>query len=197
MARPIHQPASLPANTGTSAAETVQGVAETVHGAADGETAMMAENVVPSLRRCRVDAGYLHDTGRATVGAVLFNANGEYISAFNAPLPTCLSPLMAEALACKEALSWLKGRGEQNIELYTDCLTLQRYLATPTVAIRSYVGYAIDDCRQIATLFQYCSFKFIPRSDNYLAHALATTAYQQHIAMYWDSHPPDIISAFF
>ncbi|XP_019163512.1 PREDICTED: uncharacterized protein LOC109159858 [Ipomoea nil] len=169
-ARPIRPPAALPANA-------VAHAAETVHDAAHVETALMAGNVVPNLRRCRVDAGYLHDTGRATVGAVLFDANGEYLAAFNAPLPTCLTPLMAEALACKEALSWLKERGEQSIELYTDCLTLQRYLATPTAAFRSYVGYAIDGCKQIATLFQFCSFNFIPRSDNYLAHALATTAY--------------------
>ncbi|XP_019189270.1 PREDICTED: uncharacterized protein LOC109183669 [Ipomoea nil] len=182
---------------GTAPTTAARRTADQARHVTDQETALVAEHSMPILRRCRVDAGYLHETGKATVGAVLFDVDGGYISAFNAPLPTCFSPLMAEALACKEVLSWLKDRGEQNIELYTDCLTLQHYLTTPTAAFRSYVGYAIDGCRQIATLFQYCSFNFIPRSDNYLAHALATTAYQQLAAMYWDTHPPDIISAFF
>ncbi|XP_019199805.1 PREDICTED: uncharacterized protein LOC109193404 [Ipomoea nil] len=175
LARPIRPPRAPPA--------LATAISHAAESAADGGTTLIAEHYVPNLRRCRVDAGYLHDTGKATVGAVLFDVNGGYIAAFNAPLPTCVSPLMAEALACKEALSWLKERGEQNIELYTDCLTLQRYLTTPTAAFRSYVGYAIDGCRQIATLFQYCSFRFIARSDNYLAHALATSAYQQLAAI--------------
>ncbi|XP_019157770.1 PREDICTED: uncharacterized protein LOC109154432 [Ipomoea nil] len=162
-----------------------------------GDVGHAAEQVVPALRRCRVDAGYLHETGMATVGAILLDANGGYISAYTAPLPNCFSPLMAEALSCKEVLSWLKDWGEQNIEVYTDCLTLQHYLTTPSAAFRSYVGYAIDICRQTTTLFQSCSFKFISRLDNYLAHALATTAYQQPAAIYWDLHPPDIISAYF
>ncbi|XP_019197377.1 PREDICTED: uncharacterized protein LOC109191248 [Ipomoea nil] len=79
----------------------------------------------PPRRLCRIDAGFIHNTGKATVGAILVDMNGGYVAAFSAPLPDCFSPLMAEALACKEALSWLKDRGEQNIEIYTDCLMLQ------------------------------------------------------------------------
>ncbi|XP_019159923.1 PREDICTED: uncharacterized protein LOC109156526 [Ipomoea nil] len=148
-------------------------------------------------RICRVDGGFMQETSRAAVGAVLLDTDGGYVSAYTAPLRNCSSPLMAEALACKEALSWLKDRGEQNVEIYTDCLTLHRYLTTPTVGLRTYLGYAIDSCRRIASLFQSCSFCFSPRLDNYLAHALATTAYQQSVPMYSDLLPPDIISAYF
>ncbi|XP_019171081.1 PREDICTED: uncharacterized protein LOC109166643 [Ipomoea nil] len=149
------------------------------------------------MRICRVDGGFMQETSRAAVGAVLLDTDGGYVSAYTAPLRNCSSPLMAEALACKEALSWLKDRGEQNVEIYTDCLTLHHYLTTPTVGLRTYLGYAIDSCRRIASLFQSCSFCFSPRLDNYLAHALATTAYQQSVPMYWDLLPPDIISAYF
>ncbi|XP_019177841.1 PREDICTED: uncharacterized protein LOC109173035 [Ipomoea nil] len=84
---------------------------------------------------CYVDAGLLPETGQAAGGAVLVDTGGAYVSAHAGPLRNCTSPLMAEALACKEALSWLKDRGEQNVEIYTDCLTLHRYLTTPTVAL--------------------------------------------------------------
>ncbi|XP_019188876.1 PREDICTED: uncharacterized protein LOC109183146 [Ipomoea nil] len=110
---------------------------------------------------------------------LLLDTDGGYVSAFSGPLQGCSSPLMTEVLACKEALSWLKDRGEQNVEVYTDCLTLHHYLTTPTIVLCTYLGYVIDTCRLIASSFQSCSFHFIPRVENHLAHALATTAYQQ------------------
>ncbi|XP_019197204.1 PREDICTED: uncharacterized protein LOC109191089 [Ipomoea nil] len=151
----------------------------------------------PPRRLCRVDGGFMQGAGQAAFGAVLLDTNGGYISACSGPLQGCSSPLMAEALACKEALSWLKDRGEQNVEVYTDCLTLHHYLTTPTVVLRTYLEYAIDSCRLTASLFQSYSFHLIPRLDNYLAHALATTTYQQSATMYWDLLPPDILSAYF
>ncbi|XP_019153861.1 PREDICTED: uncharacterized protein LOC109150406 [Ipomoea nil] len=99
-------------------------------------------------RICYVDAGFLPETGQAAGGAVLVDTNGAYVSAHAGPLRNCTSPLMAEAL------SWLKDRGEQIVEIYTDCLMLHRYLTTPTVALRTYLGYAIDNCRLPASLFQ-------------------------------------------
>ncbi|XP_019178341.1 PREDICTED: uncharacterized protein LOC109173556 [Ipomoea nil] len=148
--------------------------------------AVRAHNAVqeePSRRLCRIDAGFMQNTGKATVGAILLDMNGGYVSAFSAPLPDCFSPLMAEALACKEALSWLKDRGEQNIEIYTDCLMLQRYLTTSPITFRTYDSYAIDACRAVTAYFQFCSFHFISRLDNFIAHALATSAYQQSVAI--------------
>ncbi|XP_019151012.1 PREDICTED: uncharacterized protein LOC109147810 [Ipomoea nil] len=107
-------------------------------------------------RRCYVDAGYHHSSNSATVGAVLMDADGGYISAYNAPLPNCFSPLMAEAFACKETLSWLRAHGEQSIELYTDCQTLQSYLSSTGAPPRSYIGYAIDGCRACISTFNSC-----------------------------------------
>ncbi|XP_019178711.1 PREDICTED: uncharacterized protein LOC109173837 isoform X1 [Ipomoea nil] len=103
-------------------------------------------------RLCYVDAGYHHTTNRASVGAFLLDENGGFLAAFNAKLPDCLSPLMAEAFACKEALSWLRNRGEQTIKLFTDCLPLQHYLSPTTGPVRSYVGYAIDSCNLICLI---------------------------------------------
>ncbi|XP_019154304.1 PREDICTED: uncharacterized protein LOC109150749 [Ipomoea nil] len=151
----------------------------------------------PPRRLCRIDARFIQNMGKATVGEILLDMNGGYVAAFSAPLPVYFSPLIAEALACKEALSWLKDRGEQNIEIYTDCLMLQRYLTTPSTTFCTYVGYAIDACRAATVYFQSFSFHFIPRLDNFIAHALATSAYQQSAAMYWDILPPDIISTYF
>ncbi|XP_019166655.1 PREDICTED: uncharacterized protein LOC109162407 [Ipomoea nil] len=75
-------------------------------------------------RRCFVDARYYHDGNSAVMGVVLLDADGRYVTAYSALLPNCFSPLMTEAFACKEALSWLRGRGEQDVQIYTDCPTL-------------------------------------------------------------------------
>ncbi|XP_019155973.1 PREDICTED: uncharacterized protein LOC109152786 [Ipomoea nil] len=149
------------------------------------------------IRRCYVDAGFMPTTGKATVGAILLNEEGEYVSAFSAPLSDCLSPLMAEAIACKEALSWLWNRGERSVRLLTDCLTLQQYLTNQAVTIRTYVGYAISACKARITAFDYCSVNFIPRSENYLAHSLAASAFNYSTIMYSDDVPPDSISEYF
>ncbi|XP_019150982.1 PREDICTED: uncharacterized protein LOC109147778 [Ipomoea nil] len=79
---------------------------------------------LPLGRHCYFDATYSNQTNRAGVGAVIIDGHGGYISAMSAPLIDCFSPLMAEAFACKEVLSWLRARGETSIQLFTDCLTL-------------------------------------------------------------------------
>ncbi|XP_019199082.1 PREDICTED: uncharacterized protein LOC109192835 [Ipomoea nil] len=64
-----------------------------------------AEDHLPQPRRCPIDAGYHPSSMTATAGAVLFTHTGDYVSAFSAPPQSCFSPLMAEAMACKELLS--------------------------------------------------------------------------------------------
>ncbi|XP_019161864.1 PREDICTED: uncharacterized protein LOC109158409 [Ipomoea nil] len=148
-------------------------------------------------KKCYFGAGYWHDADKPAVGAIILNDEGRYISTLNAPLPSCSSPLMAEAFAGKEVLSWLWNHGERSLDLFTYCLTLQQYLTSATTPVRSYLGYAIDACRARIISFDYCSVVFIPRIDNFLVHTLASSAFTQSIAMYWDSVPPDSVSEHF
>ncbi|XP_019181988.1 PREDICTED: uncharacterized protein LOC109177141 [Ipomoea nil] len=134
--------------------------------------------------KCYMDASYHRGTNAAAAGAVLLDANGRYISAFSTPLVGCHSPLMAEAFACKEVLSWLKRRNELSIQIHTDCQLLQCYLSGPPATSRSYLGYAIDSCRTYISTFTYCSVIYIPRLQNLLAHTLATTALSFATDMY-------------
>ncbi|XP_019163195.1 PREDICTED: uncharacterized protein LOC109159549 [Ipomoea nil] len=135
--------------------------------------------------------GFRQQMGSATVDAILFDDHGEYISAYSAPLHNCLSPLMAETMACKEVLSWLRTRGETSVEVYTDCQTLQAYLSSTETRSRSYLGYALDACKAYMATFTYCLVNFILRSQNYLAHTLASDAFNFDLPMYWDAIPPD------
>ncbi|XP_019155488.1 PREDICTED: uncharacterized protein LOC109152296 [Ipomoea nil] len=147
--------------------------------------------------KCYVDAAYDPQTNKAAAGAIILDAQGGYISAMTTPISDCFTPLMAEALACKEVLSWLRDRGINSIQLFTDCLVLQQYLSSTTQSSRSYLGYAIDSCRTSMLTFENCLIRHVPILDNYLAHTLASIAVTQTTVMYSDSGPPAAIFAYF
>ncbi|XP_019191713.1 PREDICTED: uncharacterized protein LOC109186239 [Ipomoea nil] len=148
------------------------------------------------LPRVYVDAGFHASDGMATAGAAVLSSEGEFMACFNMRLPHCLSPLMAEALACKEALSWLKDKGLLAVQLHTDCRNLQHHLTSQATRMRTYIGYIIDGCRTILSSFNLCSVVYIPRLENLMAHSLASHAFTQTHTMYWDTIPPDFIAAY-
>ncbi|XP_031120872.1 uncharacterized protein LOC116024110 [Ipomoea triloba] len=147
-----------------------------------------------ALVHCYVDAGYKAHTRTATVGAILLAHDGGFLAAFNGILPACFSPLMAESLACKEALSWLKDRGLTSAHIYTDCSMLKDLLTTPQPTLLSYVSFSIDASRAIMSVFNTCSVNLVPRAANRAAHALVALAFSQENSLFWDSIPPDSIS---
>ncbi|XP_019179708.1 PREDICTED: uncharacterized protein LOC109174921 [Ipomoea nil] len=103
-------------------------------------TVATANGGTDSTPRCYVDAGYQEDTGEATYGIVLLSPEGSFLAAKNGRLSNCLSPFMAEALACKEALSWLLEKNITTVTLQTDCLQLRNAIRQNTTIIMSYVG---------------------------------------------------------
>ncbi|XP_019150979.1 PREDICTED: uncharacterized protein LOC109147776 [Ipomoea nil] len=150
----------------------------------------------PHGLRCYFDAGYRQHTGEATYGVVLLNHEGVFMAATAGTLPGAFSPIMAEALACKEALSWLKGRDIQRIDLLTDCMELRSMIISRDTGTQSYVGVIADQCRTTMSLFNYCSLHYISRAVNMHAHTLASLAFDQDHPMYWDVIPPDSITMF-
>ncbi|XP_031124165.1 uncharacterized protein LOC116026879 [Ipomoea triloba] len=152
---------------------------------------------VAAAAQCFVDAAFLPQTKAAAMGAVLLTQDGVFTAAFNRRLPSCFSPLMAESLACKEALSWLKDRGLTSVHIFTDCSTLTSLLTTSSTSPFSHVGFSVDASKAIMSSFINCSVSLIPRTANRGAHVLATMALSQSISLFWDSIPPDAISERF
>ncbi|XP_019176644.1 PREDICTED: uncharacterized protein LOC109171975 [Ipomoea nil] len=90
--------------------------------------------------RCYVDAGFRQDTGDATYGIVLISPEGSFIATKNGKIPFCFSPLMTEAQAYKEALSWLLERNITTVYLLTNCMVLRVALQQHNTPIYSYAG---------------------------------------------------------
>ncbi|XP_019162216.1 PREDICTED: uncharacterized protein LOC109158777 [Ipomoea nil] len=167
-----------------------------LHSRPEAAPAGEVQTVAAGRTTCYVDAGYDPGTGDATYGAVLLDPNGLFKAAANGKLPGCLTPLMAEALACKEALSWLKDRNENEVDILTDCLVFRNAVHAVTTPNLSYVGIVIEQCRIAINSFVFCSLSFIPRTLNLHAHTLARLAHDQDHSMYWDLIPPDSIIQF-
>ncbi|XP_031131938.1 uncharacterized protein LOC116033325 [Ipomoea triloba] len=175
---------------------SVTAAASQIHGGVSSQQQHHATSIQPDggLVRCFFDASYHPHSKSAAVGAVLVTHNDEFIAAFNARLSSCFSPLMAEALACKEVLSWLKDCNIDSVHILTDCSTLRNLLMSSHTSLYSYVGFSVYASKTIISSFNICSVLLTPRANNHRAHILATLAIAQEEPMYWDSVPPDSIS---
>ncbi|XP_031116838.1 uncharacterized protein LOC116020508 [Ipomoea triloba] len=146
---------------------------------------------------CQFDASFNHHTMAAAVGAVLMTHSGVFLAAFASRLPACFSPLMAESLACKEVLSWLKDRGLDSVHLFTDCSVLRSLLNSEHSHVYSYVGFSLEASKAIMSTFHSVSVHYIPRSSNARAHILASISFDQEDQMYWEVIPPNSIAHLF
>ena len=58
--------------------------------------------------KCNVDAAIFNQEGYIGFGCVIRNEEGVKVAAKNGILYGVLDPAMAEAMSCREVLSWLK-----------------------------------------------------------------------------------------
>ena len=91
----------------------------------------------------------------------------------------CLFSLMAEALAISEALCHAHSLGYSKIWLRSDSETLIRALKSITQPMTLYG--VLSDIDYLSSLFDFCFFSFIPRSQNGLADNLAKTCLQNTV----------------
>ncbi|XP_019172447.1 PREDICTED: uncharacterized protein LOC109167833 [Ipomoea nil] len=147
----------------------------------------------PSGLQCHVDAAWNPATWSAAFGVVLLDDQGVFVAAMNGRLPLCENAITAEALACKEALSWLRDLQVLTVTLSTDCSVLQSYLSRVDSQPRSYVGIIVRECQVTMAQFITCHLRVIPRRLNVIAHTLASKVSDQDITMFWDDVPPDFI----
>ncbi|XP_019189682.1 PREDICTED: uncharacterized protein LOC109184096 [Ipomoea nil] len=85
------------------------------------------ETSAPSSR-CFVDASFHGPERYAAFGFVVLDANSTFVAAANGPLSCPYDPLLAEAMAMCEALSWLKDNGYTGGEIYTDSAVLVLFI---------------------------------------------------------------------
>ncbi|XP_031127606.1 uncharacterized protein LOC116029699 [Ipomoea triloba] len=144
-----------------------------------------------NLIKCNVDAA-VNDNG-ASYGVVIQDHNGKYVDACDGRLGLVRDPLLAETMAAKEALSWLKASGYSNLIFETDCLTFCNSFHSNSSDL-SYVGVLVKQCCDIARDIENVYVHHVRRSANHVAHVLARAAGSLSGSRSWGSVPPACIS---
>ncbi|CAH9133301.1 unnamed protein product [Cuscuta epithymum] len=112
--------------------------------------------------------------GGCGLGWCLRDDNGSFVAGAAYSWPGKWTPLGAELLGIRKALSWIKQYGWNEVEVETDAI---RAVAEITLGSScSSIGLLGEDIRDLTKSFMNISFSHIMRSANKTAHALARAA---------------------
>ncbi|XP_019183829.1 PREDICTED: uncharacterized protein LOC109178743 [Ipomoea nil] len=143
---------------------------------------------------CSIDAGFYGAQHSPTFGFYIRSLDGVFVAAANGPLSCPYDPLLAEAMAIREALSWLQDHNYQNVLMLSDCAVLVASFRDAS-SYRSYLGIVLDSCLRLINSFSACSIKFVRRGTNMVAHALAKHVGAVQTRSVWREALPPFIPA--
>ncbi|RAL41987.1 hypothetical protein DM860_016362 [Cuscuta australis] len=143
--------------------------------------------------KCFFDAATSISEESISFDCVLFYPGGAFVAAANGGKLGPLDPLLAEALACTETLSWFRNRGIRDVEILSDCEVLVGAIKKGRAfECYSYLGPILDDCVELLSSFTSIGFHFIRMNHNCIAHTLARCATPHFVS--WSCTPPSCIT---
>ncbi|KAM6541763.1 hypothetical protein CsatB_006210 [Cannabis sativa] len=105
-------------------------------------------------------------------GCLARNHTGQLLEAFAESKFGVVLPEIAEIMGMKEALSWIKRKGWEDVIVETDSLIVVQALNS-SIHMTSYFGLLVEDCRLILSTLKNVLISFVYRSANKAAHCLA------------------------
>ncbi|XP_074315650.1 uncharacterized protein LOC141651856 [Silene latifolia] len=130
-----------------------------------------------AMVRIYVDASWKNSC-LAGFGWIAFGPDGE-ISYEGFLRGRAESPLQAEALGLKEAMSWARQAGVLHIEISSDCLSLlTQWMGKQTK--HHHIRNILQDITLLSFAFHCLCFSYVRRDCNFRAHALAQQAMGLH-----------------
>ncbi|XP_074362405.1 uncharacterized protein LOC141702670 [Apium graveolens] len=124
-----------------------------------------------------VDAALFANRKEYGLGVVARDSDGKVVVARTRCFSGKVAAEFAEALAIKEALSWIKEYDWQEVVLESDCLAAVQAVRSK-VEMRSSFGLVVEECRREIRLSNIISLLFIKRSANTVAHCIARASYK-------------------
>ncbi|XP_062102834.1 uncharacterized protein LOC133812999 [Humulus lupulus] len=122
--------------------------------------------------KINVDAAIFSAAATYSFAGIVRDHEGAFVEAFSVCRAGVVSPELGEALGVREALSWIKKRSWQQVEIETDSLLVVQALRSST-SMASYFGVVTDECKALWKELVSVSIYFVKRSTNEAAHALA------------------------
>lgn len=108
--------------------------------------------------KLNTDGSYIIQTGKAGIGGILRDENGECIMAFSCPI-TCSSNNVSEALAAEFGVNWYLHNGYTNFALDIDSLIVIRMLKKETTnnyKMKSIVDVTSQKLKHTNVKFTHC-----------------------------------------
>lgn len=126
----------------------------------------------PNKVKVSVDAAIFETREKTGLGLVARDSEGEIIEVKTICLNEQVSPVLAEVMAIKEALSWIDKKRWPAVQLESDCLAAIQAIRC-TTPMRSRFGAFVEDCRQLMNRINNVELLFVKRYANMVAHRLA------------------------
>ncbi|XP_060960731.1 uncharacterized protein LOC133031277 [Cannabis sativa] len=122
--------------------------------------------------KINVDAALFRQDNSYDYGLVARDHFGKFLEAKTCHYNGNYPAEVVEALGIKEALSWIKNKAWNNAELDSDSLLSVQAIKN-NQKMSSTFGIIIDDCRLLLSLLKDVKLRFVKRSANRVAHAIA------------------------
>ena len=122
--------------------------------------------------KCNIDATVFHDEGKSSWGIVVRDSQGLFLYVASQLMDDIFQVRELEALGLREALSWIKNLGFNQVIFELDSLQIVHALQK-RVADVSEFGVLIKDCLSLLQGATYFSVAFTKRQNNVVAHILA------------------------
>ncbi|XP_073025183.1 uncharacterized protein [Primulina eburnea] len=156
----------------------------------DGESVTWKKPLAHALK-CNVDASIQNDSRTIGVGMVLRDSYGLFISAKTNCFSGSVGIKNAEAMAFKEALSWIEGMDVQEVIVESDSKIVVEAISTEKEDISEF-GAIISECRKVIRQRPSFRVSFARRQANKVAHNLARASCFYARPSIWIT-PPDFI----
>ncbi|KAL8124124.1 hypothetical protein AgCh_011939 [Apium graveolens] len=140
----------------------------------DGQEVWVAPQI--EYMKISADAAVFNEYNSTGLGLIARDDNGELIQARTQYKAGMISSTMAEALAIKEALSWIKAMGWSKVLVESDCLIAIQAIRSKAPLLSPF-GQVIQDCRKMLEDLNTVSLFFVKQSANMAAHELARLSY--------------------
>ncbi|XP_019199054.1 PREDICTED: uncharacterized protein LOC109192802 [Ipomoea nil] len=141
---------------------------------------------------CHVDAGFNGPTQVPAYGFVVHELDGTFVAARNGPLNCPYDPLLAEAMAMCEALSWLRENGYSRISVCSNSLVLVSSLKHAS-SFRTYFAYYLLACNRLLSSMARSVVIHVRRDVLQDAHVMAKHVTTSLVRTIWRDLPPSFL----
>lgn len=162
----------------------------------DREGVAVWQKPQPGWLTYNVDAATMVDKGLSSFGCVLRDGSGLFVSCIGGIFAGISDPKLAEAMAFREALSWLKRKEVSKVYIELDALSVVQAFRND-LNDASYFGSLIQDCLSLSKDLRSLLVYYVRRSANVAAHCVAREASSLSGLKEWCSIPSFLIDVIY